>query len=136
MKLLALAPQVELAVPWPSKLEVILKRKLDDAAAMLVGDGAKLIQGLLCKGEPAGRIAEVGPCATDPVRSRCYRAVANRIERKEDIACIRVAVAYPGRIGLVEYIEEPGSELDLLFSLMTKFLKNETSKLLRLGVRI
>jgi hypothetical protein len=74
-------------------LEVILEGKLDDPTAVFVCDLSEIIQRILREAESSSGIAEVGPRAAVTIRSRRYPTVANRGERKIDVAIIRVAVA-------------------------------------------
>ena len=82
---------------------------------MFIRDFSEVIQRRLGESEPAGRIAEVGPCLTSPaIRGRSDASDAFGLEDKVDIAISSIANIYPRRICLVKDIEEPTSELDLL----------------------
>src|SRR5437868_1008433 len=104
---------------WVS-LEVELQRKLHDSAAMLVGNSAKVIDGVLRESISFLRITHPGPYSTSTVRGRtqavaiCILVQRNRVQRQIDIAIRRVSYIVSGRVGLIEDIEEACPELKFL----------------------
>ena len=80
---------------------------------MLVDDLAEVLKGLIGESEALRRVAGIGG-TSDPVRN--FRPlVADGVEREVDVARAQAAGdAYLSRISLVEDVEEPGPELNLL----------------------
>src|SRR6185436_9296105 len=99
----------------PRSLEVVLEGKLDYPSAMFIRDFSEVIQRRLGESEPASWIAEVGPCSTRrAIRRRRYSSYAFGLEDEVDIAISSITNIDPRRVCLVEDIEEPASELNLL----------------------
>ena len=97
-------------------LEVKLQCKLNYSATALVLDLAEVVDGVLREAEPACWIANVSDVPAITVRTT-ESAITDRIQCQEDVTVIRVCGrdVNPRRIRLVEYVEEPGPELNLLF---------------------
>src|SRR2546423_4203700 len=104
---------------WVS-LEVELQRKLHDSAAMLVGNLAKVIDGVLRESISFLRITHPGPYSTSTVRGRtqavaiCILVQRNCVQRQIDIAICRVSYIVSGRVRLIEDVKEARPELKFL----------------------
>src|ERR1051325_1224052 len=96
-------------------LEVILQSELDDAMAMFSDDLAKVVDGLLVEAEPARRITDVvSRAARRTVGNAIAMNITDDIQRRVDVVVsLRIALRV-ARERLVEDVEEPGAELDLL----------------------
>ena len=104
-----------MVAPYVRGLEIELERQLDPSMAVLVNDLAEGIDIVLRilrfrgKVEALGRIANrsgrLCRAVVDPGRGRL---ITYGLQRQVDVTQIRI------RVCLVEYVEEPGSELDLL----------------------
>ena len=82
---------------------------------MLVYDLTKVIDCGLIIGKAPGRIANIVNRAASAIRNAIPSHVANCIERQIDVArtqsTSRTNLCW---VGLVEYVEKPGSELEFL----------------------
>lgn len=89
---------------------------------MLVDDSTEVIHRVasitrttIGKAEASSRIARIGGIGSISIRNR-YSPIADSVERKKDVAATQVSGGGIDlhRIGLIEHIEEPSPELNLL----------------------
>jgi len=104
-------------------LEVELKREFYDSSTVLVGDFTEVVKRIasiasttISVTEATSWIADIVNGPTISIWIAILSYVADRIKRKEEVGSAPIQRSYVdlSRIGLVEDIEEPGAELELL----------------------
>src|SRR6266496_2973845 len=95
------------------ELEIKLQGEFHYSATVLAHDLAKVVLGFLGIVESLGWITGIGGILASSIN--IHPNVADGVEREIDVACTQgTRRSELCRIGLVEYVEEPGPELKLL----------------------
>src|SRR5882724_2318522 len=111
----SLAPRHYSITTCVVRLEVELQSNFDDAMTVFVGDLAKIVQRIRSEMIPFTRIADIpSDKSARAVRNggSVDRNITGCVQSQVDVTVVRVRDINPGRICLVEYVEETASELN------------------------